>query len=99
MPYNRKLGASGVEVQINIKSISWYTTKGIYVGRVVGPVESGFVGRKVVGSLAQWFEQNRTAVESQLKGLTEKERTYLQTPWDVENPSTAHELTARQQSG
>lgn len=99
LPFNRKLGASGVDVQINIKTISWYTTKAIYVGKVVSPVESGFVGRKVVGSLSPWFEQNRTVIESQLKGLTERDVAYLLTPWNIENPTTAHELTAQYQVG
>lgn len=99
LPFIRKLGDTGTEVEVKINSISWYTAKAIYVGQVTGPFESGYVGRKVVGALRPWFEQNRAAIESHLGKLTEKDIEYLMVAWNTDEPQTAHELTAARRLG
>jgi len=93
-PFDRVLSDGDVPVTVAIHSLSWYRSKGIYVGKVVNCPEPHLLGQRVIGSLKLWFDQHAAAVEEAGIVLSEDEIAYLSEPWDIENPTTAHELTA-----
>lgn len=99
LPFQRAMDEEATSVDVQINSVSWYETKAIYVGRVVGPSDSGFEGTKIVGALRPWVEQHKLEVETNVKRLNQADWDYLLTPWNIEEPTTAHELTARYQMG
>jgi hypothetical protein len=97
-PFEKVTVDGQIPVTVRIKSLSWYRTKCIYVGTIVGADENYLLNQRVIGSLKAWYEQHKQKVVDAGINLSEPEKYYLSEPWNIEEPTTAHELTASMQA-
>lgn len=97
-PFDRVTADEEIPVTVQVRSLSWYRTKCIYVGSIIGSDMGHLVGQRVIGTLKAWYEQHKQLLVDEGINLTEHEQEYLSEPWNIDEPSTAHELTASMRS-
>jgi len=90
---NKHDGDLILEVQIN--GLSWYETKCIFWGVVKEATNSDYIGQSYTGVISHWVRQYSALLEGYGLNLNDSQLAYLLTEWDDENPTTAHEMTAK----
>ena len=80
--------------EVKVGNVSWYKTKAIVGGRITESSDKLQVGRRFTGTTSHWYEQHKNDPDVLAIGLSETDEAYLLQAFDLDNPTTAHEVTA-----